>query len=426
MEASKARASSQIEQLGEALNPGNRGRPKAGSGYEAYPGDQGKSTGKGEWTTGWPPAQWHGGKEGHQAPEDHQGKHGRPGPERAPDHQQPPPEEEASWKAQEAGKEEAQAARRADHQQPSQQVAEAAAREAMRTAVQDLEGAVAAEAEAHKRRREKHDNCCKAGWPKHDTEEADKKAINEEFKVFNDIYWDAEAARMAKQSDVAKLQKALDAILATGKTGEGEGEQRQAGVPACQARSGPVENERGQEESPQQTTKKAKVPSDKKNALHKAYMVAVRKENDARHKAEDLYPRWAGEESCRAWGEETLAQATGKEERQLQLSNAIREAKEARKEGDTARGLYKQQEAAEAEADSESQSSYESGEPELHGAQEEAEQVAMEGWIPQGDPAVTHGVEEQPQRKPAEQLQAAAGSQGPRKAPVARSQSDVE
>jgi hypothetical protein len=244
--------------------------------------------------------------------------------------------------------------------------------------------------------------------------------------VFNDLYWDAEAARRAKQSEVAKLQKAMDTITAAGKAGEGEGEKRPAGGPACQARSGPVENERGQEESPQRTTKKAKVPSDKKKALHKAYMVAVRKENDARHKAEDLYTRWAGEESCRAWGEETRAQATGKEERQLQLSNAIREAKEARKEGDTARELYKQQEAAEEEADSESQSSYESGEPEQHGAQEEAEQEALEGWTPQGDLAVTHGVEEQPQRKPAEQLQAAAENQGPRKAPVARSQSDVE
>ncbi len=178
--------------------------------------------------------------------------------------------------------------------------------------------------------------------------------------------------------------------------------------------------------APQQTTKNAKVPSDKRKALHKEWMVAVRKETDARHKAEDLYTEWAGEERWRAWAEDPLAKATGKEERQLQLSNAIWEAKEARKVEATARELYKLQEAAEEEADSESQSSYDSGEPELHGAQEEAEREALEGWTPPGDQADTHGAEDQPQRKPAEQLQAAAGSQGPRKAPVARSQSDVE
>ena len=62
-------------------------------------------------------------------------------------HQQPPPGKEASGKAQEGGSEETQAARRASNPQPPQQVAEAAAREALRVALKDLEETIIVEAE---------------------------------------------------------------------------------------------------------------------------------------------------------------------------------------------------------------------------------------------------------------------------------------
>jgi hypothetical protein len=251
------------------------------------------------------------------------------------------------------------------------------------------------ETKAFNLRREKHEAGAIAGWPRLDTEEAGEKAINEEFNEANGSYWDAEAARKAKQWEVTKLQKAMDNFPEARKADEGKGDKRPAEEAVCQARSGPREKERALNESRKQSTKKAKIPSDKRKALQSEWMEAVWKENDARHKAEGLYTTWAEAERARAWAKDPSATAGEQEEKHRLLSIAIAEAKELSQAVATARELHNLQEAAEEAADSASQGSYSSGEPELHGAREEAEREALAGYTPPGSQEDSQGAEEQ-------------------------------
>ena len=83
------------------------------------------------------------------------------------------------------------------------------------------------------------------------------------------------------------------------KAGKGKGANNQAEEAACKARSSPRKLEEGFQESKKQTTRKAIVPSDKRNALQRDWMETVRKESVARYKAEELYAAWAKAEKTR-------------------------------------------------------------------------------------------------------------------------------
>ncbi len=155
------------------------------------------------------------------------------------------------------------------------------------------------EAKASKLREEKHEECEAAGWPRRDTKEAGGKAINEGFNKANDSFYEAQAARMAKEKEVTKLQGATGYAPEAQKTGKGKAANHPAEEAVCQARSSPRRLEEGFQEPKKQRTGKSTVPSDKRNARKEDWMEAVRKESVARYKAEELYAAWAKAEKTR-------------------------------------------------------------------------------------------------------------------------------
>ncbi len=98
-------------------------------------------------------------------------------------------------------------------------------------------------AEATNWREQKRAECGRFDGPECDQEETLKKAAIAEFDEAAKRYWEAEAAKRAKQLEVKNLQEAMDKIEAAEKAGGKEDENHPAGGPASSGGKPPIGEE---------------------------------------------------------------------------------------------------------------------------------------------------------------------------------------